>query len=326
VLFVPIVVAVAFAAFAWPAARLAPRDLPVGVAGPAQAAQAIERQLTEEHAGAFAVHRYADEAAARAAIEDREVYGAIVATPSGPTVLTASAASPLVAQLLQQAATTPGGAAAGQAAPARVIDVVPADRDDPRGAGLAASLFPMLLAGVLMGVAVSLLSRPGWVQLAALVTGAVLTGLAAVGIAQGWLGILGGSWLVNAGVLSLTMLAIGSTVAGLTALIGRAGLPLGALLMVLVGNPFSGIATAPELLPQPAGQIGQLMPPGAGGNLLRSVAFFDGAGGGGHLTVLLVWAGLGLTAIMVGALKNRRKVAPPAPVPVANREVNLHAS
>jgi hypothetical protein len=154
----------------------------------------------------------------------------------------------------------------------------------------------------------------------------VLTGLAAVGIAQGWLGILGGSWLVNAGVLSLTMLAIGSTVAGLTALIGRAGLPLGALLMVLVGNPFSGIATAPELLPQPAGQIGQLMPPGAGGNLLRSVAFFDGAGGGGHLTVLLVWAGLGLTAIMVGALKNRRKVAPPAPVPVANREVNLHAS
>ena len=40
--------------------------------------------------------------------------------------------------------------------------------------------------------------------------------------------------------------------------------------MVLVGNPFSGVGSAPELLPQPVGGIGQLMPPGAGGNLLRS--------------------------------------------------------
>jgi hypothetical protein len=49
--------------------------------------------------------------------------------------------------------------------------------------------------------------------------------------------------------------------------------------MVLIGNPFSGVGTGPELLPQPVGAIGQLLPPGAGGNLLRSTAFFDGAGG-----------------------------------------------
>jgi hypothetical protein len=36
--------------------------------------------------------------------------------------------------------------------------------------------------------------------------------------------------------------------------------------------------------------IGQLLPPGAGGNLLRSTGFFDGAGGAEHLTVLAVWA------------------------------------
>ena len=48
--------------------------------------------------------------------------------------------------------------------------------------------------------------------------------------------------------------------------------------MVLIGNPFSGVGSAPELLPQPIGAIGQLMPPGAGGNLLRSTGFFDGAG------------------------------------------------
>jgi hypothetical protein len=63
-------------------------------------------------------------------------------------------------------------------------------------------------------------------------------------------------------------LAVGGTVAGLAALFGRAGAALGALLVVLVGNPLSGVASAPELPPEPAGAIGQMLPPGAGGSLL----------------------------------------------------------
>ena len=49
----------------------------VGVAGPA----ALEQQLAKA-GDRFDVHRYADEAAAREAIEDREIYGAFVATPA----------------------------------------------------------------------------------------------------------------------------------------------------------------------------------------------------------------------------------------------------
>jgi hypothetical protein len=108
--------------------------------------------------------------------------------------------------------------------------------------------------------------------------------------------VIGGDWLANAGLLGLTVLAVGSPVAGLTALLGRAGAALGAVLMILVGNPLSGISSAPELLPEPAGAIGQLLPPGAGGSLLRSTAFFDGAGATGPLTVLVVWVVLGLAA------------------------------
>jgi len=37
---------------------------------------------------------------------------------------------------------------------------------------------------------------------------------------QGWLEVVGGDWLANAGVLSLTVLAIAATVAGLEALMG----------------------------------------------------------------------------------------------------------
>jgi hypothetical protein len=64
------------------------------------------------------------------------------------------------------------------------------------------------------------------------------------------------------------------------------------LLMVLAGNPLSGLSSAPELLPQPAGALGQLLPPGAGGSLLRSTAFFDGAAATGPLAVLAAsWLG-----------------------------------
>ena len=56
--------------------------------------------------------------------------------------------------------------------------------------------------------------------------------------------------------------------------------------MVFVGNPFSGVATSPDMLPAGAGALGQLLPPGAGGNLLRSTGFFDGAAAGEHVAVL----------------------------------------
>ncbi|MDX6761139.1 ABC transporter permease, partial [Streptomyces sp. F8] len=82
-LMVPLLAALALWAFAWPATRMAPRDLPLGVAGPAAAAAPLEQRLTSR-AGAFEIHRYADEAAARTAVQNREVYGAVVATPQGP--------------------------------------------------------------------------------------------------------------------------------------------------------------------------------------------------------------------------------------------------
>ena len=73
----------------------------------------------------------------------------------------------------------------------------------------------------------------------------------------------------------------------------------------VVGNPFSAAAAAPELLPRPVGGIGQLMPPGAGANLLRSSGYFDGAGAGEHIAVLAVWALLGLAALVVAEARRR---------------------
>ncbi|GGK26151.1 membrane protein [Streptomyces camponoticapitis] len=302
-LLIPLIAALALAAFAWPAARVAPHEVPVGVAGPASATAPLQQGF-ERRPDAFEVHRYDDEAAARAAIADRDIYGAVVATPRGPHLLTASAASPAVAQLLRDAMT----AQAPEGTEAQVTDVVATPAGDPRGSALGASMLPLALAGVATGALVSLLALRGVRAVGALFGAAALAGLTATALAHSWLDVIAGNWWAEAGVFALAVLAAGSTVAGLAALLGRPGIGLGAMLMVLVGNPLSGVSSAPELLPESVGPLGQWLPPGASGSLLRSVAFFDGNAALGPALVLGLWAALGLAAVTAGA---RRAV--PAP-------------
>ena len=293
-----VVSAVALAAFVWPAARLEPRDLPLGVAGPPAATAALEQRLAER-GDAFDVRRYADEAEARAAIEEREVYGALVAGGDNLTLLTASAASPAVAQMLE-------GAFASRDS-VRVVDVVPADPDDSRGAAFNSLFLPLTLMSVLVGVVSGLFVRRALARAAALVGAALLAALVAVAVVQGWLGVIPGEWWANAGVIGLLVFAIGAPVAGLAGLLGPRGAALAAAVLVFCGNPWSGVSTAPDLLPGWVGFIGQLLPPGAGGSLLRSSAFFDGGGFGTPLAVLLAWAALGLAAVLATTFRNRHE-------------------
>ena len=86
-----VVLGVLVTAFVWPSSEIAPRDVPIAVAGPPEAADAVSQQLEQAVPGGFDVTAVGSEDEARAAIEDREVYGAVVLAPSGePLVLTAS--------------------------------------------------------------------------------------------------------------------------------------------------------------------------------------------------------------------------------------------
>ncbi|MEU0408488.1 ABC transporter permease [Streptomyces griseorubiginosus] len=309
VVLVPLLAALALWAFAWPAARTAPRDLPLGVAGPAAATAQVEKEL-QRHEGAFEIHRYADEAAARSAIEDRDVFGAVVVTAQGPELLTASAASPVVAQLLQQAVTQQATASGAEV---KTVDVVATPASDPRGAALSSSVLPLALAGIIAGAVVTLLGLRGLRAVTALVVSAAFVGVIAAALAHSWLGALTGDWWAEAGTLGLSTLAVSAAVAGLAALVGPAGIGAVAFLVMFLGNPFSGAATAPQLLPDPVGTIGQWLPPGASATLLRSVSFFDGAAATGPALTLTWWAALGLGAVVLGnALKKRPKTAAPA--------------
>ncbi|HSI80096.1 MAG TPA: hypothetical protein VK919_05530 [Solirubrobacterales bacterium] len=295
-LLVPLLAAVLLTVFAWPQARSGPSDLPIGLAGPPGAVAGLERELAARAPGIEAT-AYPDAPAARDAIEDREVYGALTVGPDGVGVLTAPAASPAVAQLLERAAdAVPTAPRSSDPAP---VEVVSAAAADPRGAAFSASLLPLLIVGVLTGALAWALGRDVAGTLGFVALASVLAGVAAMAIVQGWLGVLEGGWLLNSAALALVVLAIALTATGLMSLLGyAAGLGATAVTLILIGNPWSGVSSAPELLPRPLGAIGELLPPGAAGDLLRGTAFFDGAGTADAVVVLLAWVGVGAAALV----------------------------
>ncbi|MGK5533888.1 ABC transporter permease [Streptomyces sp. URMC 129] len=307
---VPLIVLLALSAFAWGSARLAPRDLPIGLVGPAEQTQQVEQRLEQD--GAFEVDLYGSQDEATAAIEDRDIYGALLLAPDGVTVLQASAASSAVAQTVSRAGTELAAQFGGEQTLPQTVDVMPADADDPTGAGFNSSVLPLVLTGVLCSIIISGLSRPGWTQLGGLVGACALAGLTGGLIIQTWLDIVGGSWLANASVMTLIVLAIATMSAGMGAVMGRSGVVLVSLVMVFVGNPFSAVSSAPEMLPEPAGWVGQMLPPGAGGSLLRSTSFFDGAASAGPLAVLLCWTTLGAACVVWGGWRARGAETEPA--------------
>lgn len=306
-----LLVGVLVSAFAWPAANTEPRDVPLAVA-PAAAVGEVQQRLDAAAPGAFDLVATDDAEAAREAIEDREVYGAIVLDPAGPPqVLTASAAGPVVAQVLTEiAAQLAAAESGGAAATAPVEDVVPMPVDDPRGAAFAAGALPMVMGGLVVGIAMSSLVRGIGRQVAGALLAAAGAGTAAVAVLQSWLDSIGGSFVADAGAIALTVAAISVTIIGLRSLIGPAGIGVAALVIFVLGNPLSGLASAPEMLPDGWGALGQALPPGAGGSLLRSTAFFDNAGAGGPALVLACWLAAGLLLAGIGAAVASRRAVP----------------
>jgi hypothetical protein len=307
----PLVIVLAVLAFAWPVARIAPRDLPVGVVGASPATEGAMAGMSHAEPGGFSFQLYPDEASARSAIKDRDIYGAFEFTRRRVIVLEASAASPTVAQLLdgigQQLAhyATEEAAASGESwlhVHAVQVDVVPTSASDPRGVVLASAVLPLSMCGLVVAAVVALLLafRPAWRQVLALTIVSATAGLGAYLIAQVFLGALPEEHLATWGALSLGVFAMAATAAGLVALVGAAGIGLSSALMIFVGNAFSGNTSAPQLLPPAVDHLGQWLPPGAAANLLRSTAYFSGHGASGHLGVLIAWSVFGIVAITLG--------------------------
>ncbi|MCU1439226.1 MAG: hypothetical protein JWP85_223 [Rhodoglobus sp.] len=300
-------------AFLWPTITATVKDLPIALAGESAQVSQLESALDERSPGTFDFTTVDDRDAAVELIETREVYGAIV-LGTEPEVLTASAGSPVVAQLLGtlapalQAQLNAALAAQGIELPAplevAVTDVVPLASTDARGTALAASSFPLVLGGMLGGIAISVGIVGVWRRVTALVAYAVVGGLALAGIMQGWFGALQGNYLVNASAISLALLAIGGVIVGFVSIFGRPGIAIGPIVFLLIANPIASAAQPLEFLAQPWGLVGQWFPPGAAATLLRDLSYFPRADALFPWLVLAAWAAGGLLLALVGHFRD----------------------
>ena len=295
--------------FVYPGHDPKPNHLPIGVSGTAADRVAAELQ----RGGRFEVKRFSDAQAARRAILDREVYGALVTGPQ-PRVLVATAASPQVAGVLEGVAapTAPGGRP-------EVEDVKSLDRDDPRGVSINLTLLPLSVTSILGALLLNSLApglRAG-PRVGSLLAFAVLGALVSLLIVRVAIGALPGSFVALWGIGALAIFATATPAAAIMRALREPGVGLSFLIFLMLGNPASGAASAPELLPDPWREGGQFLPAGAAASALRNIAYFDGAALARPLLVLTAYAVVGALVLVLLDRRGAGRTGPAAPAPAA---------
>lgn len=342
-----LIVALVILAFTWPTKTMEAKNLPVSIAGPEATVSQFEQSLKDRGIETFELKQASSREEAEQQIRQRETYGAIIFTEgAAPEVLTAPAANAAATQMLngvatqlnaqiQQKALTAktealtqavqaGGEQGAQAAAqleqmkaqaeqasamtVKATAVVPLSESDSSGTGLTIAAFPLVIGGILGGVLSLNLIKGTWRRFATATLYAVIAGALTALILSTWFGFIPGDFATLWAAFAATYLATASFMIGMGALlVPAAGLGLGVVVTMFIGNPISGASMPSVFLPGEWGQIGQMMVPGASSTLLRSIAYFPEAATSGQWLVLGSWIAFGLLAGVIGwALKERR--------------------
>ncbi|WP_426977739.1 hypothetical protein ACQCSU_00945 [Pseudarthrobacter sp. O4] len=307
------IVGVVLLAFTWAGITSSAKNIPLAVTGPDAQVQALEKALEDKAAGTFTITTVATRDAATALIRSRDAYGAVV-LGQAPEVLTASANGTVVSQVLTgvaqqlQLQINQAAPAAAVAPKVAVTDVVPLAASDAKGTGLALAGFPMAFGGMIGGILVSLVVVGNRRRLGALALYSILAGGIIVLVMQGLYGVLQGNVALNGLGAALALLGTSSLIVGLNALIGTAGIPVGAVTTMLIANPISAATTPMQFLPDPWGTIGQWFVPGASTTLLRDLSYFPDANALFPWLVLAGWTSAGVVFAMIGHFRNQEVV------------------
>ena len=342
-----LIVALVILAFTWPTKTMEAKNLPVSIAGPEATVSQFEQSLNDRGIETFELKQASSREEAEQQIRQRETYGAIIFTEgAAPEVLTAPAANAAATQMLngvatqlnaqiQQKALTAktealtqavqaGGEQGAQAAAqleqmkaqaeqasamtVKATAVVPLSESDSSGTGLTIAAFPLVIGGILGGVLSLNLIKGTWRRFATATLYAVIAGALTALILSTWFGFIPGDFATLWAAFAATYLATASFMIGMGALlVPAAGLGLGVVVTMFIGNPISGASMPSVFLPGAWGQIGQMLVPGASSTLLRSIAYFPEAATSGQWLVLGSWIAFGLLAGVIGwALKERR--------------------
>lgn len=328
-----LIVAVVILAFTWPTKTMEAKNLPVSIAGPEVTVSQFEQSLKDKGIETFELKQASSREEAEQQIKQRETYGAIIFTEgAAPEVLTAPAANAAATQMLNGVATQlnaqiqqkalaaktealtqavqAGGEQGAQAAAMAVktTAVVPLSESDSSGTGLAIAAFPLVMGGIIGGMLSLTLINGTWRRFATAALYSVIAGALTALILSTWFGFIPGDFATLWAAFAATYLATASFMIGFGSLLGSAaGLGLGAVITMFIGNPISGATMPSVFLPGAWGQIGQMLVPGASSTLLRSIAYFPEAATSDQWLVLGSWIAFGLlTGVLGWALKERR--------------------
>ena len=342
-----LIVAVVILAFTWPTKTMEAKNLPVSIAGPEVTVSQFEQSLKDKGIETFELKQASSREEAEQQIKQRETYGAIIFTEgAAPEVLTAPAANAAATQMLNGVATQlnaqiqqkalaaktealtqavqAGGEQGAQAAAqleqmkvqaeqasamaVKTTAVVSLSESDSSGTGLAIAAFPLVIGGILGGSFSVLRVNGTWRRFATATLYAVIGGALTALILSTWFGFIPGDFATLWAAFAATYLATASFMIGFGSLLGpAAGLGLGAVITMFIGNPISGATMPSAFLPGAWGAIGQMMVPGASSTLLRSIAYFPEAATSDQWLVPGSWIAFGLlTGVLGWALKERR--------------------
>ncbi|TAJ99303.1 MAG: hypothetical protein EPO36_12325 [Chloroflexota bacterium] len=293
-----------------------PHDIPVGLSGPPAAVDPLVAGFGQNAPGAFAFSTYASEAEARAAIESRDVVGALVVGQAGPRLVIAAGAGEAITGAVSGAFSAAFDAQGTELA-VEVVNPLPAG--DAHGIVLFFLVLATAIASVVAGAAATL-GRPGrgWgSDTLLLATFAVSAGVAGVATAA-WLadGYGDGVWAAMA-VAALLALAV-SLVAGAAARwLGAGGVALAAAVVVLLGLVSSGGPLGSAFLPDAYRAIAPWLPVGPAVDAMRGALAFGNAGLIAPVAVLVGWAAIGIIGLVAAEAARRPVAERPGVVAVA---------
>jgi FtsH-binding integral membrane protein len=277
-----------------------PHGLRVAFLGAPALQRGLQQRLDVAVPGGFDLDRYGSATAARDAVLDQDVQGALIVTGARPELLVAEAAGPATSEAVPAALGSLPVSGGGRP---RVEDLRPLPESDSRGLSTFFTIVGTTLSSLLFGVALFLTARDvsARARLAATVAFAAFAGLTVAFTVDTLVGALSGSFWGVAGLAALLALAVALPTAGLSRLIGPPGIAIAALVLLLFGMSSSGGPVGYQFLPDPYNTLSQAIPGGAALTAIRNTVYFDGAGTLVPIIVLVGWAAAGLVAELAAA-------------------------
>ncbi|WP_405443678.1 hypothetical protein OG373_39340 [Streptomyces avidinii] len=290
-------------------------DMPFGTVGPSPLLAATEKNLS------LKVSQYLSEQAAKDAIDQAEIYGALIPGQASNTLLVVPTLSD-VAPLDLAANFEIAAKKLGQPLSVQQYAPHPLAKKDPFGFVVSLMLVPLLVGGYMASTMLRTVtgSATGRRRLTALLGFSAVAGLVVNLVVGLWLQgyPLEKFWIVWP-ILSLIVAVVALVAAVLQKLLGAAGTLVTVIVVMLFGNPSSGGANGVPYLPAFWRDIGPFLPPRNAYILLRNTIYFDGHGTTQALVVLLVY--LAVPAIALALLDRFR--TPEIPV---TRETEAEAT